>query len=210
MVPLRPIDRRGAEDIGQPAIRSRRSGLDAGASMSGLRIRGPNLWPVRLRSADATRRRVPGESSQKSAASTSRPCRRSSSQRSSNSPSRSSFGSVDIGVKLLGECDQMGSWPPRRSLRSDPRRQPSAVDGPLGDAQDSRRLGLGQPLIPQQVEQLAVRLAQRLDGAMELAPGRQTARVVGRVRHRQASAGSAEPSRPARVEWCAPSPCGPE
>jgi hypothetical protein len=53
-----------------------------------------------------------------------------------------------------------------------PRRQPAAVDGPLGDAQDGGCLGLGQPRVPQQVEQLAVGLAQRRYGGVELGPGR--------------------------------------
>ena len=38
----------------------------------------------------------------------------------------------------------------------DPGQQPTTVDGPFGDAQDSSRVGLGQALVPQQVEQLAV------------------------------------------------------
>ena len=57
-------------------------------------------------------------------------------------------------------------------------RHPAAVDRLLGHAQHLGGLGLGQALIPEQVEDLAILVREALDLAVELGPGAQTGRVI--------------------------------
>ena len=104
VVPLaagRPPRRAGHRAAGDrtPGRQDRRP--PASRRTESARHRGPDPGPGRLRSDAAARPTSSGQSAHNSPADRSRPCRRSSSQRSSNSPSRSSVGTLDIGVRLL-------------------------------------------------------------------------------------------------------------
>ena len=117
-----------------------------------------------------------------------------------------------MGIPLRRECGSEAGHPPAQGLdQPQPRRPPAALDRALGDVQHGGRLGLGQPLVEQQVERLALLRRQRLDLAMEVGPGGEAIGVVGGVRMGSAAA-TAEGLVPARstLAWLAPRPWAPE
>src|SRR4051794_17132173 len=97
----------------------------------------------------------PGQSRHSSSTGTSCPWWRSASQRDSIWLRRVS---TDMGLVGLGGFASLQVRPlaVQRVVQPEARRAPAALDGALGDLQDLGRLGLGEALVVQQVEQFAL------------------------------------------------------
>jgi hypothetical protein len=72
-------------------------------------------------------------------------------------------GTLNTG-KFPGSDWQLAS---QRIPETQPGCNPLPTDGPLGDAQDIRRLGLRQPFVPEQVEELTRRRSRRSSSAID-------------------------------------------
>src|SRR5262249_60082879 len=79
----------------------------------------------------------------------------------------------------------------QRVLQVEAGRHPATLDGALAHLQQFGGLGLAQPLIPEQIDDLTLLRRQSIDLLVERAPGRESLRLmrhIGWVRRRQATA----------------------